>query len=171
MIVETHMKMGFRRQMALRPIVSSKEVVDATLLSVGAGVTSATSICTVVNDYVGTVGSVPVGAKVGSLFLFVQIIPTATTENVDWFISKFPAGVTMPIPGVVGGTTARKYILHEEKGIPGNASDGAYPATFKGVIKIPRGRQRMAEGDLIQVRTRGVGVHNVCIKAIYKGLR
>jgi len=165
------MKMGYRRGLALRPIVTSKEIVDTTLLAVAAGTASAVSLATVVNDYIGTVGTVPIGAKISGIYIFVQIIETAATSNVDWFVIKFPAGVTPPVPGATGGTTSRKYVLHEEKGIPGNASDGAYPATFKGFIAIPKGRQRMAEGDLIQIRLRGTGIYNACVKCIYKGLR
>ncbi len=161
----------YNRGLRLRPVHTNKDVVDSTLLGVAAGVTSAVVVCTVVDDYVGTVGTVPLGTTVRSVYYFVQILPTTTTENVDFYMTKSPAGVTLPIPGSVGGHPARKYILHEEKGIPGNAADGAYPLTFKGVIKIPRGRQRMAEGDTIQVRLRAVGISNACIKAIYKGLR
>ncbi len=149
-------------------IHSRKEIVDSTLLAVGAGVNSTVSLATAINDYVGTVGTVEVGSVIKSVYIFVQILPTATTENVDWYLIKRPAGVTNPVPGAVGGDLARKYVLHEEKGIPGNSNDGAYPSTFKGVIKIPRGRQRIAEGDVIQLRLRGVGIHNICIKAIYK---
>ncbi len=152
-----------------RPVIHTrKEIVDSTLLGVTAGVTSVVTLASVVNDYTGAVGTVEVGTKISSLFLFVQILPTATTENVDWFITKTPAGISLPVPGATGGTTARKYILHEEKGIPGNANDGAYPSTFKGVIKIPRGRQRMAEGDLIRISLRAVGISNACVKSIYK---
>ncbi len=160
--------MGYRKNLAMRPIVSNKEIIDTTLLGVSAATVSATSLVTVVNDYVGTVGTIPIGGKISSIFLFVQIIETATTQNVDWYIAKFPAGVGPPVPGATGGNVFRKFILHEEKGIPGNSNDGAYPSTFKGVIRIPRGRQRFAEGDLLQIRTRGVGIHNVCIKCIYK---
>ncbi len=124
----------------------------------------------VVNDYTGAVTEVPIGAKVSSLYLFIQVLPTAGTANVDWFIAKAPSAdiAALPVPGSTGGDVARKFILHEEKGIPGNAADGAYPLTFKGVIKIPRGRQRMAEGDRIRIRIRGADIHNACVKCIYK---
>jgi len=158
----------YSRGMALRPIISNKEIVDTTLLSVAAGVTTVTTIASTINDYVGTVGTCPLGSKISSVYLFVQLLPTATTDNVDWFCMKGPQAIVLPVPGATGGHVARKYILHEEKGIPGNANDGAYPLTFKGVIRIPRGRQRMAEGDVIKVSIRGTGVHNACIKAIYK---
>ncbi len=149
-------------------IHSNKEIVDSTLLGVAAATTSTTTVASVVNDYTGTVGTVPLGAVIKSLFVFVQVIPTAATANVDWFLIKSPSGTVLPVPGATGGNVARKFILHEEKGIPGNASDGAYPATFKDVIRIPKGRQRMAEGDTIKIKTRGTDIHNVCIKTIYK---
>ncbi len=157
------------RRRSLGMIINSrKEIVDSTLLGVAAGTTSSVALATVVNDYTGAVGTVPVGSVIKSVYLFVQILPTATTENVDWNVGKIPNGVSLPVPGTTGGAPARKYVLHEEKGIPGNANDGAYPLTFKGVIKIPRGRQRMAEGDVITIRLLGAGIYNACLKAIYK---
>ncbi len=161
----------FRRGMSLRPINSVKEIIDSVLLAVTAGTSSTVVLGSSVNDYTGTVGTFPVGAKVSSFYLFVQILPTATTENVDWYVAKAPTALAMPTPSATGGDVARKYILHEEKGIPGNANDGAYPLTFKGVIRIPRGRQRMAEGDRFFIRLRGVGISNACIKCIYKAYR
>ncbi len=153
----------------MRPVIHTrKEIVDSTLLGVVAGTNTTVTLATAVNDYVGTVGSVEVGSVISSVYIFCQGIPTATTENVDWYLIKKPTGVANPVAGAVGGSTSRKYVLHEEKGIPGNANDGAYPATFKGVLKIPKGRQRMAEGDLLQLVLRGVGTSNWCIKAIYK---
>ncbi len=157
----------FRR--GLRPVVHTrKEIIDSTLLGVAAAAVTNLALATVVNDYVGTVGSVEVGSKVSSVYLFVQVLPTVGTANVDWYIAKSPLGVVLPVPGATGGTPGRKYILHEEKGLPGNAADGAYPLTFKGVIRIPRGRQRMAEGDTIRILIRGTDIHNACVKCIYK---
>ncbi len=153
-----------------RPIVHTrKEIVDSVLLGVTGGVTTVVEVATVVNSYVGAVGTVETGSKIKWIYLFVQIISATGTANMDFYVQKKPAGVVAPTPGATGGTPERKFILHEEKGIPGNAADGAYPLTFKGVIKIPRGRQRMAEGDKIQIVLRGaVDVHNMCIKCIYK---
>ncbi len=125
-------------------------------------------MATVVNDYTGAVGTVEVGSKIKWIYLFVQILPATGTANVDFYIIKSPSTVALTTPGAMGGSVSRKYVLHEEKGIPGNAADGAYPLTFKGVIKIPRGRQRMAEGDVINVVLVGVDTHNICIKCIYK---
>ncbi len=149
-------------------IHSRKEIVDSTNLGVTGGVRTTIPIVSVVNDYVGAVGTVETGSVVKSVYVFFQILPALGTANVDWYFIKKPSGVTDPVPGAVGGTPQRKYVLHEEKGIPGNAGDGAYPLTFKGVIKIPRGRQRMAEGDTINLVASGVDDYNACMKAIYK---
>jgi len=165
-----HLSTVARRGMGLRPINSVKNIVDSTLLGVAAGTVSAVDMAIAVNDYTGGVADCPTGCVIKSIYLFVQVLPTAGTANVDWFIVKAPQDVAaaLPTPGATGGTVVRKFILHEEKGIPGNAADGAYPLTFKGVIKIPRGRQRMAEGDRIRIRIVGADIYNACIKCIYK---
>ncbi len=152
----------------LVPIQTRKEIVDSTLLGVAAGTTTTVIVATAVNDYTGTVGTVETGSVIKSMYWFVQMLPTATTENVDFYMMKLPANVPVVTPGATGGAPNRKYILHEEKGIPGNANDGAYPLTFKGVVKIPRGYRRMAEGDFFVLVLRGVGISNACVKCIYK---
>ncbi len=153
----------------MRPVIHSrKEIVDGTFLAVTAATVTNVLVADAINDYVGTVGSVEVGSVIKSIYLFVQVLPTAGTANVDFYVIKRPNGIVDPVPGAVGGTSARKYVLHEEKGIPGNAADGAYPLTFKGVVRIPRGRQRMGEGDDIRVVIRGADIYNACVKCIYK---
>ncbi len=160
--------MRHRRGSSLQPVNSKKVIIDSTLLAVGAGVTSTVVLANAVDDFSGAPGTCPTGAKIMSVYLFVQILPTATTENVDWYFAKAPDNITTAVVGNTNVSPFRKYILHEEKGIPGNANDGAYPLTFKGVIRIPRGRQRMGEGDDIFIKLIGVGIHNICIKCIYK---
>ncbi len=154
----------------MRPVIHSrKEIVDSTQIGVAGGANTVLAVASVVNDYTGAVGTVEVGSVVKSVYCFVQgINQTTGVANVDWYFIKRPAGITLPNPGAVGGNVARKFVLHEEKGIPGNAGDGAYPLTFKGVIKIPRGRQRMAEGDKIEIVFRSVDTANWCFKLIYK---
>ncbi len=153
----------------MRPVIHTrKEIVDGVFLGVTATTITTVNVATVVNDYIGAVGTVENGAVIKWVYVFFQIVPTLATSNVDMYLIKRPAGLTNPIPGAVGGATNRKYVLHEEKGIPGNAGDGAYPLTWKGVIKIPKGRQRMAELDVIQLVLRGTDIYNACVKCIYK---
>ncbi len=152
----------------MRPINSVKNIVDGTFLGVAAATDTDVNLAVTVNDYTGGVADVPIGAKISSVYLFVQVISTTGTANADWFVIRRPSGVTLPTPGATGGAVQRKFILHEEKGIPGNAGDGAYPLTFKGVIKIPKGRQRMGEGDSLTLRIRSADIYNACVKCIYK---
>ncbi len=167
--METVVILIVARGMGLRPINSVKNIVDATFLGVAAATNTEVQVAATVNDYTGAnPKDVPIGAKVSSIYLFVQMLPATGTANVDFYVMKRPTGVGTPNPGATGGDNARRFILHEEKGIPGNAADGAYPLTFKGVIKIPRGRQRMAEGDQILIMARGADIYNMCLKCIYK---
>ncbi len=159
-----------RFRSSLRPINSVKNIVDSVNLAVSAGTTTTVDLVSTVNDYTGANATVPIGAKVSSIYLFVQMISSTTgTANHDWYIIKDPSGqLSFPVPGATGGALVRKFIMHEEKGIPGNASDGAYPLTFKGVIKIPRGYQRCGEDDFIRIKARSADAYNMCVKAIYK---
>ncbi len=160
----------YGRGMSLRPINSVKNIIDGTFLGVAAGVITTVSVFDVVNDYTGLSTQVPIGAKVSSIYLFVQIQPEAVGTNVDWYIWKGPGNIsaTMPTPGTTGGNVNRRYILHEEKGIPGTLNNGAPPLTFRGVIKIPKGRQRAGEADTMQIRIVGAAVYDACVKIIYK---
>lgn len=112
----------------------------------------------------------PIGAKVSGVYLFFQIIPQVVQGNVDWYITKAPNTIiaSLPIPGATGGSPNRKWILHEEKGIPGTFNNGAGPLTFRGFIKIPRGRQRFDEDDRVRIVFRGATVYDACLKSIYK---
>ncbi len=156
--------------MALRPINSVKNIVDGTFLGVAAGTTTVVDLAVATNDYVGGVTEVPIGAKVNSIYLFFQIIPTAANNVVDAYVAKGPNTVllTIPPPGTTGGTPNRKYIIHEEKGTPGHVAAGAPPLTFRGVLKIPKGRRRFGEDDRIKLLLRGGGIYDACVKCIYK---
>ncbi len=158
----------FRRGMSLRPINSVKNIVDGTFLTVAAAVITTVTGAATVNTYTGAVAEVPIGAKVSSMYYFVQIQQQAVNSNVDFYIIKRPTGVVNPVPGATGGNVARKYILHEEKGIPGASNNGSPPLTFRGVVRIPRGRQRFAEGDFCQLVLRGAAAYDACVKIIYK---
>ncbi len=160
----------FQRGMALRPINSVKNIVDGTFLTVAAATSTNVVLATAVNDYAGAVNECPIGSKISSFYIFVQIQQQAVNSNVDFYIAKGPKDVfnARPIPGATGGTLQRKYILHEEKGLPGPMNNGSPPLTFRGVLKVPRGRQRMAEEDVLWLEARGAAAYDMCVKCIYK---
>ncbi len=155
----------------IRPVNSNKQIVDSVNLAVVGGTTTIVNLATVVSDFTGTVGECPTGATINSIYLFIQSVGADSgVANIDWYLYKrLGMNSAAPItPGTTGGNPIRKMILHEEKGIPGNALDGAYPLTFRGVIKIPKHMRRMGEGDQFKLVHRGVDLNNMCLKAIYK---
>lgn len=152
----------------MRPINSVKNIVDSTTIGVAAGVQTAVIVAAAVNSYTGAVTDVPIGAKVSHIYVFFQMQPQAAQGQVDMFIGKFPPGVTVPNAGATGGHASRRFILHEEKGIPGTFNNGASPLTFRGVIKIPKGRQRFGESDDITIKFACSTAYDACVKCIYK---
>ncbi len=151
-----------------RPVNSVKNILDGTFLGVAAGVITTADVITNVNTYAGGAIEVPTGAVIRGIYLFVQIQPQAVASQVDMYVGKFPPGSVLPVPGATGGNVNRRFILHEEKGIPGAANNGSPPHTFRGYVKLPRGRQRIGETDRIVVRISSATAYDACVKSIYK---
>lgn len=156
------------------PIVSNKEVVDAVSLIVAGGVTTDIVVATQTNNYLGTVGTCPLGANIKGFLLDVS---TNNVDNIvgrtDWYIAKLAAGqivVNYPTPGATGGTVFRKLIFHEEKGIfQGTATTGGGNAKRGTVfVSIPPKFQRMAEADQWFIRAGSSENYSFCLKCIYK---
>ncbi len=162
--------MVFRRGLNLRPINSQKNIVDGVFLTTGAAVVTTVVLAQAVNDFVGSTATLPTGSTIKGVYCFISIQQQAVNSNVDWYIWKGPVQLAagMPVPGATGGHENRRYILHEEKGLPGPSNNGSPPHIFRGVIRIPRGRQRFGENDQIQLRARGAAAYDLCVKCIYK---
>lgn len=160
----------YRAAFFKRPINSVKNIVDDTAIGVASGTQRVVTVAAGTNAYSGGVSEVPIGAKVSHVYIFAQMQPQAAQGDCDWYIWKGPGTLSaaMPTPGVTGGDNNRKYILHEEKGIPGVFNNGSNPLTFRGVIRIPRGRQRFGENDIIELRAVAPTVYDWCAKFIYK---
>ncbi len=157
--------------MGLRPINSVKNVLDSSGGIVATTVLSV-PIATAVDAYAGGAVEVPIGAKVFSFYLSVFIESDAAegvSNLVDWHIAVVPSGLAgLPNPGSTGGNALRKFIIHEEKGLAGFNDHKGLPMIFKGVIKLPRGYQRMSDGMQILFRAFSPTAGLFCIKAIYK---
>jgi len=149
-----------------------KEIVDGTFIGVGGAITTSQTLAVAVNNYTGGVGDCPIGCKLFGMDLFLQCSPDSVTQGLtDMYVAKIPGGITtssMPIPGATGGNENRKYILHEQKGIPGGQVAGALPTQWHMRVRIPKGRQRMAENDKVIVRFRNTNTYNACVKAVFK---
>ncbi len=173
-----------RRGMAFRPINSRKNVVDT---SVVLGALTNTVVDTIVRGVdqadLATPDEVTTGSKVMSFYhssFFIAEGGELASEVplVDWYIIQNPGNVfgttfdatNLPTPGATGIHVNKKYIIHEEKGLTGggDVSLAGIPMIFKGVIRIPRGRQRVAVGDTILLCARSNFATKGCSKSIYK---
>ncbi len=177
--------MPFRRRMGIRGQINSvKHVVDTSNIIAAGTNTVHQSIAEGVDTYALTdINGVPTGAKVYSIYLSVFAISEGgeiATEVplVDWYIIKNPGAAwattfdsaNLPTPGATGNHINKRHILHEEKGLAGggDASLSGVPMIFKGVIRIPRGRQRWGEQDRLQLCVRANFATKMCAKSIYK---
>ncbi len=174
--------MGFRRPRAV--INSIKNVTDTS--GIMAAITDTSLLIPILgvrNADLATTNEVDVGAKITSVFLEIFFYTEGGEVSnevplVDWYIIKDPGnawGTTfdagnLPTPGATGSHRNKRHILHEEKGLAGggNASLAGVPMVFKGVIRIPRGRQRWGENDVLRVVGRANFATKFCVKALYK---
>ncbi len=109
---------------------------------------------------------------------------SATLPSVlDWYIIYDVAGRLsatpsfgdaaddFPFPSRVGTNPNKNQVLHQEKGLVGDAADGS-KMIFQGVIRIPRGKQRIGRGTkLVLVAGKEADDKFFCVRTIYKSYR
>ncbi len=170
--------------MGFRPIDSVKHIVDSQTIFPAVTSTVMQPVTDGVDAYsLADVNGVPTGSKVFSFYLsFFLISEGGEVANevpvVDWYVIHNPGdawGTTfdannLPTPGATGAHKNKRHIIHEEKGLTGggDASLSGVPMIFKGVIRIPRGMQRVGQDDTIQICGRANFATKFCIKTIYK---
>ncbi len=177
--------MVFRRGLTrLRPIDSVKHIVETSGISTAVTNTVITALIDGVDTYQlsGRAG-VPTGAKVHSFYFSMFVISeggevASEVPLVDWYIIHNPGnawGTTfdasnLPTPGTTGSHKNKRHIIHTEKGLSGggDASLSGVPMIFKGVIRIPRGMQRIGEDDRFTLCIRTNFNSKFCVQAIYK---
>ncbi len=163
------------RQMAKRPIVSNKEIVDAAIILTPGGTETTINLAVAVNSYTGVVGQCPLGARILGFYLESSYnLGQNIVGRFDWYLCKRKAGrlfVDFPTAGATGGAPLRKDIFHERKGIldGGNATNvGGQTAKSVEFVKIPKGFQRMGEGDVWSIIMGASTIYSFCLKCIYK---
>ena len=169
------MPRGF--QSGKRPIVSNKEIVDAVSLTVAAGVTTSIVVADQLNDYIGGVGTCPLGATIIGFYIEASLIDVSGSDlshRIDWFIAKKPSTISSaayPVPGATGGNNLRSTIFHEEKGIfPSSAVVGAglQQVRTRTFVRVPKSFRRMQESAEWIIRVGSSGSYSACFKVIYK---
>ncbi len=98
------------------------------------------------------------------------VVAPAVTNGIDCYLWKNPgSNLTSPTPGTEGTSNEKRFIFRVWKGLIGTRTEGFEPYTFKGWIKIPKGKQRMAANDLWQIVLLSSGVNAIfCHKFVYK---
>ncbi len=135
------------------------------------------------NADLATTNEVNIGSRISSMFIEIFFITEGGEVSnevplVDWYIIKnggnsfgatFDAS-NLPTPGATGSHINKRHILHEEKGLSGggDASLTGVPMVFKGVIRIPKGSQRIGESDVFRICARSNFATKFCVKVIYK---
>ncbi len=173
-----------RRGMGLRPIQSTKHIVELSgILPATTNTVALTLVRGEDNPVLANTNEVQPGHKVSSIFLSIFYIAEGgevanEVPLVDWYIIHNPGNVfttvfdagNNPTPGSTGVHLNKRHIFHTEKGLAGggDASTAGVPMIFKGVIKIPRGRQRVGQNDRIMINHRANFATKFCIQAIYK---
>ncbi len=187
MTMVVYQPVPFRRNfMAKRPINSIKNVVDTSGAIVALTNTVLQNIIQGEDTTIraGQVFAVERGGVVKGFFLslfFASDVNQAASAVplLDWYCIVDKGGILnssptfgngagdYPIPGGTGTAVNVNKIIHEEKGLIGEKNDGS-KMVFQGVIKIPRGMQRINIEDRITIIARANDEAIFCLKCIYK---
>ncbi len=174
--------MAFRRN-AKRPIDSRKNIVDTSGIVAATTNTIFQTVSQAVdNPVISNAQEVKTGSTISSIFVSVYVLSEGgeianEVPLVDFYWITNPGGIwatfgtsVLPVPGATGTGTNKRFIFHTEKGLAGggDASLAGLPMIFKGVLKIPRGRQRQGFNDRINMCIRTNFACKVCVQSIYK---
>ncbi len=126
------------------------------------------------------VTTVETGSKVYGIYLHIEVSHTSGTgrPNIYMIVYKNPAtayGGTAFDPKSIGNLDLKRFVIHQEMILmSGDAGNGLPRPLFNGVIKIPKGMQRMGPDDRLAVNlvigTAGVNA-DWCLQCHYKEFR
>ncbi len=163
--------------MSLRPIHSTKHIVDLQGGVVGATKTENTLIVGVDNPDVTSVTEVQKGARVNAIYLNVQVIVTANTalKNIYMMLYKNPANLItagqIPNANVQGTVAFKKQVFHTEMRMGSDTNDSIPITLFNGVLRLPKQFRSIKLNDTINLQLFSPGAGNdwdFCIQCIYK---
>ncbi len=166
----------FRSRNYLRPVNRIKHVVDQQFAQASGTQLNITAAFASDTPDLATVAEVETGSTIRSMFISCDVVNTnaaGVLANAYFMITKNPGGnITVPVPNAVGSDDNKRFVFHQEM-VMLQMVDNSNPRTlFKGVLKIPRGYQRMAPNDNIIISIFSPGVELTgCIQIHYKEYR
>jgi len=170
-----------RLNLAIRPVNSLKHVVDTATSAVAGGIVSVVILSEAEDAPVAANPThVRIGSVINSIYIRVEVKATAnfnTVPRIYMAIQKNPGNEHPSAnPSSIGDSDLRKFIIHQEMTMVGEASDnsGGLPRTmFQGVVKLPSRYRRFGVNDrLICTFSLDDGettaIVNACVQCIYK---
>ncbi len=163
--------LGYRRRsrgFALRPVNSVKNISQFTGVGAALAISEVSLAVAVDSAASGTGNQVEKGAKLGAIYLQLQINSTsdASLPSIDWNITKNPGNnLTLPSPNSAGLADSKRFIFHMEKAL---GQSDSWPMSFKGVIKLPPRFCKMSEEDNVVLRIQCSEAYEFCGISIYK---
>ncbi len=110
------------------------------------------------------------GSTVTAIYLEYWVSGVTAEKTASWFIVKRPSALATPTFAETQNLQAytnKRNILNAGQGLA--PTGGNILPIYKQWIKIPRGKQRMALGDIIQLNISAVGTNvNICGFSTYK---
>ncbi len=160
-----------RRRVGLNPIQSYKQVTVDGPASRAASTNIIHTIMTGVDNYSGPTANnleVPTGAKIFSVLVLMSFSQLVSVASILQFTFQcLRAGQVQVTPAVQGGDPNRNNVVHTMQKVLGKDQNHNYSV----LIKIPRGCQRVREGDAFQLVYRADTVFASVTQAIYKFYR
>ncbi len=167
---------SFGRKGRMRPVIDSNKNIVSAFTALAAGVKNNVTIAEAQDSAtLAVTQDVERGCAIRAVWVEFWITSTAlvsegVTTGVDlYFWKNSGSNLTSPIPGTEGSSNEKKYIFKVWKGLIGSRKEGYPPYSWKGWIRVPRGHQRMAANDLLQITLQSTGVNALfCHKFVYK---
>ncbi len=157
--------------MSTRPIQSYKNITIDGPASRSAATNIVHVLSIGIDNYVGPTSAnneVPTGASVSSLdvqLAFTNLV--SISANLVFTVQAFKAGLGVVTPNAQGGNAQRNQVLYTRNIFLGHDQN----SNFHFRVKIPKGKQRVGEGDQINLVYRCDAVFASVTQAIYKFYR
>ncbi len=164
-----------RNQNRLRPVNRIKHVVDRQI-GIALNVRDTSDLAEAVDaPVIANTTEVQTGCTINGIFLVVEVYATTSgaLSNVYMMIVKNPGSqLTFVNPNVIGGSTMKKFVIHQEMVMLQKVTNSNPRTLFKGVIVLPRHMRRFAPDDKLQLAIFSPGVNiDVCFQCHYKEFR
>ncbi len=165
-----------RRNNMVRPVVNSIKNDISFLTGLTAGANTVVNLA-IAEDAPTTADadSVRNGSLVKAIWLEFWVSNAAThtigvSTAFEAYIMKNPGNnLTGPVPGTVGTSNEKKFVIKGWKGLTGDRLAGFPAYSWKGWIKIPKRYHRMGTDDKWQLNVLATGVDQIlCLHIVYK---